>query len=59
MNPFGVVDDNAIPGPRVILDDDEIGSDSPGRTSWVVIVVVAVAVVGTGIGIDGGLPDYG
>jgi hypothetical protein len=42
MNPFEVVEDDAIPGPRVILDDDKIGSDSPGKTSWVVIVVVAV-----------------
>jgi hypothetical protein len=45
MNPFGVVEDDAIPGPRVILDDDEIGSDSPGKTSWVVIVATVVAVV--------------
>jgi hypothetical protein len=42
MNPFGVVEDDEIPGPRVMLEDDEIGSDSPGKTSWVVIVVVAV-----------------
>ena len=54
MNPFGVVEDDAIPGPRVILDDDEIGSDSPGKTSWVVILVTVV-VVGIGIGIDGRL----
>jgi hypothetical protein len=45
MNPFGVVEEDAIPGPRVILEDDEIGSDSPGRTSWVVIIAAVVAVV--------------
>jgi hypothetical protein len=45
MNPLGVVEDDAIPGPRVMLEDDEIGSDSPGNTSWVVIVATVVAVV--------------
>jgi hypothetical protein len=36
MNPF--VLDEAIPGPRVIEDEERIGRCSPGRTSCVVIL---------------------
>ena len=35
INPFEL--DEAIPGPRVIEDDEGIGKCSPGSTSWVVI----------------------
>lgn len=36
MNPFEL--DDAIPGPRVIEDEEGMGRCSPGNTSCVVIV---------------------